>query len=409
MKIVLLHYSAPPIVGGVESVLASHARLMTASGHQVTIVVGRGEPFDPSIPVHVIPLLDSRNAEVLAVKAQLDQGNCTESFLHLRDRIQADLMKEVQGADILIAHNVASLNKNLALTAALFSAYTLPGFPRLFLWHHDLACTTPRYRNELHEGYPWQLLCEDWPGATQVVISEMRRRELSRLIHIPAAQIRLVPNGVDLYSFFKLSPRTIGLVEDLGLLDADPLFLLPARLTPRKNIELALRIIKELRKEMPQARLLITGPEGPHNPANIAYRKKLIQLRDEMGLQGAVHFLAEVTPEFLPAEVIADFFRLADALLFPSLEEGFGIPLIEAGFSGIPVFCADIPVLRELGGDDVSYFVPDGDPVMIAGQISARLQSEMTSRWSRRARHGYTWRSINRLFLEPVIHGKEKS
>jgi mannosylglucosylglycerate synthase len=408
MKIVLLHYSAPPVVGGVESVMASHARLLVASGHQVTILVGRGEAFDPLIPVHVHPLLDSRNAEVLAVKAELDQGRCTESFLLLRDRIQVELVGEVAGADILIAHNVASLNKNLALTAALNSFYTQPGFPRLILWRHDLACSTQRYRGELHDGYPWQLLCQEWPGATEVVVSETRRRELTNLIHIPESQIKLVPNGVDLYSFYKLSPRTIELVEKLNLLEADPLFLLPARLTPRKNIELALKILGALRQQMTNARLLITGPEGPHNPANAAYRMKLDQIRDKLGLQKAAHFLAEITTGFLPDEVISDFYKLADALLFPSLEEGFGIPLIEAGVSNIPVFCADIPVLRELGGDDVSYIDPKGDPGSIASQIHARLQSEMTNRWSRRARHGYTWSSIDRLYLEPLIQGKEK-
>lgn len=408
MKIALLHYSAPPIVGGVESVLAHHARLMTAAGHQVTLFVGRGESFDPAISIRVLPLLDSRNAEVMAVKDELDKGQCTDLFINLRDRIQKELSCELQGFDVLIAHNVASLHKNLALTAAIHKAYSLQGFPRLILWHHDLAWTTPRYHSEMHDGYPWQLLREDWPGATQVVISEIRRKELSKLISLPEQQIQVVPNGVELYSFFKFSERTVEIVEKLRLLDANPLFLLPARLTPRKNIELALKIINVLREDFPQVRLLITGPEGPHNPANRAYRQKLIELRDDLGLQGSVNFLAELTPEFLPDEVIADFYRLADALLFPSHEEGFGIPLIEAGFSGIPVFCADIPVLRELGGDDLSYFDPDGDPILIARQISTRLQSEKTLRWARRARHSFSWNSIDRLYIEPLIYKEDK-
>jgi len=408
MKVALLHYSAPPIVGGVESVLAHHARLLTESGHAVTIFAGRGETFDPAIPVRVLPLLDSRHAEVLAVKAELDQGHCTMSFMGLRDRIHDELCSQLQGFDVVIAHNVASLNKNLALTAALYDCSQQPGFPRLILWHHDLAWTTPRYRSEMHDGYPWHLLRQPWPGATQVVISQERRHELAQLFSFPEDRIQVIPNGVDLRTFFKLSERTLELAEKLDLLAADPLFLLPVRLTPRKNIELALHILQNLRQAHPHAMLLVTGPEGPHNPANRAYRQKLLQLRDKLHLQGVVHFLAEVTSEFLPDEVIADFYRLSDALLFPSREEGFGIPLIEAGFSGIPVFCADIPVLRELGGDDLTYFDPDGDPGLIAAQISVRLQAETTLRWSRRAKHGYTWRSIDHNFIEPLISGEGK-
>ncbi len=403
MKIALLHYTAPPIVGGVESVLAHHARMMARAGHAVTILAGRGKTFDANIPVRILPHLDSRHAEVMAVKAALDKGQYLPCFDVLRDQIKKEIAAELQGFDILIAHNVASLHKNLPLTAALHSAYKMPSFPRLILWHHDLAWTTPRYRHEMHKGHPWDLLRTDWGGVTHVAISEQRRQELGELLGILPASIRVIPNGVDVNAFFKLEEQTIRLVEQLRLLDANPLLLLPVRLTPRKNIELALCVLAELRDEFPQAMLLVTGPEGPHNPANLAYRKKLLALRDELQLQGAAHFLADVSSEYLPDAIIADCFRLADALIFPSREEGFGIPIIEAAFSSLPVFCADIPVLRELGGADLSYFDPDAEPGSIARQISDRLRGEATSRWARRAKHSYAWDSIYATHIGPLI------
>jgi glycosyltransferase involved in cell wall biosynthesis len=90
-------------------------------------------------------------------------------------------------------------------------------------------------------------------------------------------------------------------------------------------------------------------------------------------------------------------------LIFPSLEEGFGIPIIEAAISSLPVFCADIPVLHELGGEDVSYFDPDGAPASIARQIIDRLKSEATSRWARRAKSVYTWDSIYLYYIDPLF------
>jgi glycosyltransferase involved in cell wall biosynthesis len=403
MRIALLHYSSPPIVGGVESVLAQHARLMTKAGHEVTIFAGRGKTFDERIPIRVLPRLDSRYAQVIAVKRELDQGQYTPAFDSLCNQIKLELRAALYGFDLLIAHNVASLHKNLALTAAIHSLYLNSGFPRLILWHHDLAWTTPRYRHELHDGYPWDLLRTNWRGVSQVAISELRRQELAKLLGITSESIRVIPNGVDIQAFFKLESKTILLMEKLDLLDANPLFLLPVRLTPRKNIELSLRVLAELQNEFPKAMLLVTGPEGPHNPSNAVYRKKLLDLRNHLRLQDAALFLADVTTEFIPDAVIADFYRLADALLFPSREEGFGIPIIEAAFSSIPVFCADIPVLRELGGDDVSYFDPDAQPRAIAKQIVERLRDETTSRWARRAKHGYAWDSIYNLFIGPLI------
>jgi glycosyltransferase involved in cell wall biosynthesis len=403
MKISLLHYSSPPIVGGVESVLAHHARLLANDGHKVTILAGRGETFDKRIKARILPRLDSRHPDVTEVKDFLDAGKRTPAFDILRERIRQELLDELKDCDVLIAHNVASLHKNLALTAVLHEEYGQPDFPHLVLWHHDLAWTTPRYRAELHDGAPWDLLRTNWEGVTQVAVSELRRRELAELLGIPGDSIRVVPNGVDINAFFKFEPKTVELIERLNLLNADPLFLLPVRLTPRKNIELALRVMAELRREYPQAMLLVTGPEGPHNPNNKAYKRKLLSLRDELNLQGAVHFLAEMTDEFMPDEVIADFYRIADALLFPSREEGFGIPIIEAAFSRMPVFCTDIAVLRELGGKDVTYFAPDADPLDVARQVRGRLETESTSRWGRRAKHGYAWEQIHSQYIAPLI------
>jgi glycosyltransferase involved in cell wall biosynthesis len=403
MKIALLHYSSPPVVGGVENVLAHHARLMADAGHQVSILSGCGEKFDERIGVRILPHLGSRHPDILKVKKILDHGAFTPDFDVLCNQILEELKSELHGFDLLIAHNVASLHKNLPLTAAIQQLYRSLDSLQLILWHHDLAWTTPRYQGEMHEGYPWELLRARWEGATHVVVSELRRQELSQLAGIPQEAIRVIPNGVDLDKFYKLEPTTIQIVQQLNLADADPLFLLPVRLTPRKNIELALHVLAELQLQYPKASLLVTGPEGPHNPDNVHYKQKLLELRSELHLQKAAHFLAEATTEYLPDSVIADFFRLADALFFPSQEEGFGIPIIEAAFSTMPVFCADIPVLRELGGDDLSYFHLGADPHSIADQIINRMESETTIRWSRRAKHRYVWNSIYWMYIEPLI------
>ena len=126
-------------------------------------------------------------------------------------------------------------------------------------------------------------------------------------------------------------------------------------------------------------------------------------MRDELGLRGKAHFLAEATPEFLPDAVIADFYRLADALILPSLEEGFGIPIIEAGFAHMPVFCSDIEVLRELGGDALTYFDPDADPDHVARLIAGGLRSSAGYPWAVQARRGYAWDNIYREHIGPLL------
>ncbi len=404
MNIALLHYSAPPIVGGVESVMAHQARCMADAGHTVCIVAARGQQTDPRIPFVCVPLADSTHVRVASVKAELDAGRVTPAFDALTDELKHELADVLRGVDVLVLHNVCSLNKNLALTAALHALNRQPGFPRLIVWHHDLAWTTPRYQHELHAGMPWDLLRTAWPDAQQVAISDLRRDELARLMHISHAAISVVPNGLDIARFYKLEQTTQMLLNKTRLLEADLILLLPVRITPRKNIELALRTLAELHAHFSQPMLVVTGPRGPHNPKNIEYFQMLLAQRHELGMEHSTHFLAALYDGFLPDEVIGDFFRLADALFLPSREEGFGLPMLEAAISRMPIFCTDIAPLRALGEDNAIYFSPDADPRELAAQIAAHMHRVATYRSAARMRATYTWGNVYQNQIEPLLN-----
>jgi len=403
MKIAILHYSVPPIVGGVESVIAHHARLMSADGHSVRLIAARGESLNEQIPLTAIPLADSRHVRVAEMKEQLDRGEVTKDFESLRDELVTELRTALSGVEVLIAHNVCSLNKNLALTAALHKLHFAQKLPRLILWHHDLAWTTTRYLPELHNGYPWDLLRTDWGETLHVVVSERRRQELAELMKLDPVSVQVIPNGVDAARFYKLEAQTQNFLEQTRLMDAAPILLLPVRVTPRKNIELALHTLAELQKHFPKAALVVTGPLGPHNARNREYFDALLKLRAQLGLQGSAHFLTEFSNSYLPDEVIADFYRIADALILPSREEGFGIPMIEAAMSHLPVFCADIPPLRELGMDDATFFLPDEEPAVLAGLIAKYFQTTAPARLAIRVRSTFRWEAIYQRHISPML------
>jgi glycosyltransferase involved in cell wall biosynthesis len=403
-KVALLHYSAPPIVGGVESVLGHHARLMAEAGHQVQIVAGRGEQTDPRIPFVHLPMADSRHPNVLALKSELDEGRVPAGFAEAVDSLTADLTEALDDVEVLFAHNVCSLNKNLALTAAVRNISNRNNL-QIILWHHDLAWTTPRYRSEMYDGYPWDLLRQAWPRVKQVTVSEMRQQELAELFQISRDNIEVIPNGVEAADFHKLEERTREYVKRLDLLHASPLLLLPVRITPRKNIELALRVCAHLLEHFPDTKLVVTGPLGPHNPSNVKYFEKLIALRQELGVIGSVVFLAELTPEYISDEMVSDFFHLADALFLPSREEGFGIPVLEAGLANLLIFCSDIEPLRNLGSSYANYFSPDDDPNKIANTIVNRLSSSPVFRLRTNVREQYTWDGIYARHIAPLLMG----
>jgi glycosyltransferase involved in cell wall biosynthesis len=405
MKITLLHYAAHPIVGGVENVMHQHSLLMADAGHRVIVIAGRGEKTDSRVDFIRLPLVDSRDPAILGAKQELDGGRIPGDFLRLSMDIEDQLREQFKDTDWVLAHNVCSLNKNLPLTAALSRIAASGNGPRLGLWHHDLAWTTPRYRAELHVGHPWDLLRTDWPDTVQIAVSKHRAQELTDLLKAPEGRVRVIPNGVDVAAFLRLGPEALGLIEEFRLLDADPLILLPARITPRKNIEMALRVLASLRESHPAAKLLVTGPTGPHSPANAGYLESLIELRKELSIEQEAIFLAISYPKTVSDELLMDLYRLADVLFFPSREEGFGIPLLEAGLERIPVFCADIEVLREVGGRDVEYFPPDGDPHRVAKQVADALAANKGQRLRKRVLAQYAWNSIYARHIAPLLEG----
>ncbi len=400
MNISILHFAAPPSVGGVEQTIDYHARELAQAGYGVRVIAGAGAQFDPRVPVQVIPELGSRHPDGLRVQAQLACGDVTGDFSALRDHIAALLAEALAGSDVVIAHNVFTLHKNLAFTAALEKI--LPALhTRVIGWHHDFAWVDPQYRADLHDGYPWDLLRAAWRGVRNVTVSDAQRAQLAVLYQIPAAAITVVPPGVDAARLFGWTPTAQQLADELKWLEADWLFLLPARITRRKNIELALRIVAALRAHH-DARLIVTGPLGPHNPANAAYGQTLLALRHDLGLDNAVYFLHEraITPD---DDTMAALYRTADALLFPSVQEGFGIPIVEAGLVRLPIFCADLAPLRASGGDAAHYFNPHGDPAEIAARIAATLACDLGLPLRQRVRRELTWHQVVAARVMPLL------
>ena len=151
-RISILHFAGPPTVGGVESTMLQHARLMVDAGYAVRIIAGTGKPFHDRVETIVVPELGSRHPDVLAVKQELDTGRVTPRFESLREQIEARLRLLLADDDLTIAHNVLTLHKNLALTTALGEITRRRPSARLIGWHHDVAWTNPLYRDQLHDG-----------------------------------------------------------------------------------------------------------------------------------------------------------------------------------------------------------------------------------------------------------------
>ncbi|AOU98990.1 hypothetical protein BI364_14430 [Acidihalobacter yilgarnensis] len=126
-----------------------------------------------------------------------------------------------------------------------------------------------------------------------------------------------------------------------------PYFLAVGTLEPRKNLETLLQafVRRKQRGDFEEYRLYIVGASGWQN-------RRLKALLDEVKALG-VRWLGYVSDEQL-----AQIYAGAEAFVFPSHYEGFGIPALEARTCGTRILASDIPEIREAGGPDAVYVPP---------------------------------------------------
>jgi glycosyltransferase involved in cell wall biosynthesis len=406
MKIGLLHFSGPPMIGGVEQTMYYQAKQLALADHEPIFIVGKGEAVFPESQVIRIPQLFSRHPEVLAAKAELDAGHTGSHFQKLLQVLSSLLHEITTAMDVLLVHNALTLHKNLAFTQALWNLHQAGELPPLIGWHHDFAWSRPDYHSELHDGLPWELLKKPWPHTMHVVVSKAQQKKLASLYDIDPDQIAVIPPGIDPAITGQWTELTQQLVSDLRLLEATVLLLLPARITRRKNIEFALQIHAAFCQQTGKdVRLIITGPPGPHNPTNIAYLERLFKLAQDLGFQNKVHFLYQcgsTPPLSIDDDTMANLYGLCDALLFPSIDEGFGIPILEAGLVRMPIFCSDLSPFKESGRDQIHTFHLSEPPQKIARRISDTIIKDNAYILRERVRREFTWQHIVRDKLIPM-------
>ena len=419
MHVGIVHYAAPPVVGGVELTIFHHARVLTELGHRVTVVAGQGEAVQPQVTYHSEPLAGSRTPVVLETSRALAQGQVPANFERLVDQTRQALLAHLGECEVVIGHNFFTLHKNLLLTAAVYRLTQTSEGPPWVAWHHDFAWLRPQYQPELYPGQPWELLKQPWPGVRHVTVSQAQQANLARLYDIPLSDITVISPGVEPIEFYRCDNVITHLINEWDLFKADCIFLLPARITRRKNIELGLRWLAAVREQSGwDARLIVTGPPGPHNPTNAAYLDYLLTLRRDLGLDNAAHFAYQARqgsdePLLLSDESLANLYQVADALLFPSRQEGFGIPVLEAGLARLPIFATDLPPFRESAGPHARLFAPATPVDEVAQAIVDALQSDRAFQLRRRVLTQFTWRGIVSSKILPllaeVIAGRAKT
>jgi glycosyltransferase involved in cell wall biosynthesis len=218
-----------------------------------------------------------------------------------------------------------------------------------------------------------------------IAISECTKRDAVTAYGVPADCIRVIHLGVDA-RFRSIDPGVAAGIRNQYHLPAR-FILAVGTIEPRKNLIALLDAYHELMQRVPDLKLVVVGKRGWRADAFFD------RLR-ELGLVDRVIF-----PGFVPDDDLPAVYSSATVLAFPSIYEGFGLPVLEAMACGTPVVCSDTSSLPEIAAEAAILVSPDD----VRGWVQALqrvvtdepLRLDLRRRGLRRAAR-FTWESTAR-------------
>jgi glycosyltransferase involved in cell wall biosynthesis len=188
-----------------------------------------------------------------------------------------------------------------------------------------------------------------------ITVSEFSRREIVDFFRIESSKIHVIPNGVG-KAFFTVTKKR----QPSG---ASPSVLACGSLAPTKNLQTTLLVFAQILQRFPEAQLILFSI-APNT-------ESLIQtMASQAGIRASALNFVHAPDDLSMGQIFAD----ADLLLFPSLSEGFGLPVAEAFAAGLPVVTSNVGALAEVGGD-AALLIDPNDPASLARAALGILQN----------------------------------
>jgi glycosyltransferase involved in cell wall biosynthesis len=198
-----------------------------------------------------------------------------------------------------------------------------------------------------------------------IINSESLRREVQQYLDIDPAKLRLIPEAVD-HGLFRLGDRNLAaqrVAENYGI--TRPFVLFVSSLWRYKNCAGLLRAFAAAKARMDDRQLVVVGPGR-----DVDYLAELHALANELGIADDVMWVGGV-----PLEETVFFYRSADVFVYPSFNETFGLPILEAMASACPVVTSDTSAMPETAGG-AALLADPRDPESLADAIVRACDSE---------------------------------
>jgi glycosyltransferase involved in cell wall biosynthesis len=228
-RLVCIHYTAPPQVGGVEwathSLAAVAARTPAWQGAVISGTPASAQEGDASQPqLFYIPELSTTDSRVQEIFRAYRSGRTQHLIKTVADSIYVSLNDLLRPKDLVVCLNCHFMPLNIALTSVLWKLSENRADISFVAWAHD-SWTGDFHHQERPMEYPWTLLQKSCPNVIYMATTRPLALTLANLLGIPPHVIRVVPNGIDPMRCLRLTGRVAGLFDKHRLLGKCPIVL----------------------------------------------------------------------------------------------------------------------------------------------------------------------------------------
>jgi glycosyltransferase involved in cell wall biosynthesis len=219
---------------------------------------------------------------------------------------------------------------------------------------------TPRIRNFYKTWMPSYLEHTDHI----ITVSQFSKSELIAAYNISPEKISVVYNGVS-SGFTSWLPESIQLFRDQHT-KGKPYFFYLGAIHPRKNVVTLIHAFEQFKTMNPGDHLLVIAGRASWDTTDV------FKAIEQSKWKADIHL-----PGFIGGDQTKAWMSSAHALVYPSLYEGFGLPLVEAMASGVPVISSNASSLPEVGGDAALYFNPKDEEQLAHHMSSVSLNEKV--------------------------------
>ncbi|MFE1747896.1 glycosyltransferase family 4 protein [Coleofasciculus sp. H7-2] len=237
----------------------------------------------------------------------------------------------------------------------------------------------PDYTNSVVKTYNKRVKkCLQWTDLV-LTISESSKKDIVEYLGVDPQRIYVTPLASRYHSGYLSEELAHQIEASIGYDFSKPYLLFVSTLEPRKNINNLITAFNLLKQKYKiEHQLVLIGQKGWHY-------KKIFSAIEDSPWKSQIHHL-----DYLSDDLVAVFYSKADAFVYPSYYEGFGLPVLEAMTLGAPVITSNTSSLPEVAGDAALFIDPD-DPTSLADAIlkvigDSQLRSELIQKGKERAK-----------------------